>query len=43
MWTDGIMLAVGCDKQVVMLYLPSMDVEYWTSLDEDIVKSLLVK
>lgn len=43
MWTDGIMLAVGCDKQVVMLYLPSMDVEYWTSLDEDIAKTLLVK
>lgn len=43
MWTDGIMLTVGCDKQVVMLYLPAMDVEYWTSLDEDVVKSLLVK
>lgn len=43
MWTDGIMLAVGCDKQVVMLYLPSMDVEYWTSLDENVTKSLLAK
>ena len=43
MWTDGIMLAVGCDKQVVMLYLPTMDVEYWTLLDKNIVSAFLIE
>ena len=40
-WTDGIMLAVGCVNEVVMVYLPEMDVEYWTQLDTDEVERIL--
>lgn len=40
-WTDGIMLAVGCMNEVVMVYLPEMDVEYWTELDTDEVERIL--
>lgn len=40
-WTDGIMLAVGCMNEVVMVYLPEMDVEYWTQLDTDEVERIL--
>ena len=40
-WSDGIMLAVGCMNEVVMVYLPEMDVEYWTQLDTDEVERIL--
>lgn len=40
-WTDGIMLAVGCMNEVVMVHLPEMDVEYWTQLNADEVERIL--
>ena len=42
-WSDSLMLAVGCDKEVVMAYLPTMDVEYWTELDDEAVSCILKK
>ena len=42
-WSDGMMLSIGCDKQVVMVHLPDMNTEYWTGLDEDTVDKLLEK
>ena len=42
-WSDGLMLAIGCDKEVVMAYLPTMDVEYWTELDDEAVSCILEK
>lgn len=42
-WSDGIMLAIGCDNQVVMVYLPNMDVEYWTELGTDETVEILKK
>ena len=42
-WSDGMMLSIGCDKQVVMAHLPDMSIEYWTGLDEDCVKQILEK
>ena len=29
-WTDGMMLAIGCENQIVLVFLPNMDTEYWT-------------
>ena len=42
-WSDGVMLAIGCDKEVIMVHLPDMDIEYWTGLDKDLVERLLKK
>ena len=42
-WSDSLMIAVGCDKEVVMAYLPTMDVEYWTELDDEAVSCILKK
>ena len=40
-WTDGIMLAIGCDKEVVMVHLPDMSAEYWTELEFEEVEAIL--
>ena len=41
-WCDGIMLAIGCDKQVVMVCLPKKDKpEYWTGEDVETVEKIL--
>ena len=42
-WSDGVMLSIGCDKHVIMVHMPDMDTEYWTGLDEDTVCKLLSK
>lgn len=40
-WTDGIMLAIGCDREVVMVHLPDMSAEYWTELETEEVEEIL--
>lgn len=40
-WTDGIILAIGCDKQVVIVNLPDMSIEYWTELESEEVEKIL--
>lgn len=42
-WSDGMMLSIGCENQVVMVFLPNMDTEYWTGIDEKTVSRLLEK
>ena len=36
-----MMLAIGCDKEVVMVYLPTMETEYWTGVEESEEKAIL--
>jgi hypothetical protein len=40
-WSDGMMLVIGCDKEAVLVYLPEMEVEYWTELGENEVAEIL--
>ena len=40
-WCDSMMLAIGCDKEVVMVYLPTMETEYWTGVDESEERAIL--
>ena len=42
-WTDGRLLAIGCDQEVVIVHLADMDVEYWTELGEEEVAAILKK
>lgn len=42
-WSNGEMLAVGCDKQVVIINLSNNKTEYWTELDKESVSKIIEK
>lgn len=42
-WTNGEVLAVGCDKQVIIVNLLDKKTEYWTELDSQSVSNIIEK
>lgn len=40
-WSDGIILVIGCYNQIVIVHLPDMSVEYRTDIEEKDVATIL--